>query len=90
MLRDGASFMALVTRPRGGTRSISILFQSRSGSGNTRGPVANSPQKAWASHRRKAAQIPVMSDQDRAGANVDPRADVESPVSKDADGLASE
>jgi len=33
----------------------------------------------------QAAQKPVMYDQDRAGANVDPRADVESPVSKDAD-----
>src|SRR5262249_2641878 len=47
-----ANFIAKVTRPRGGTRSTLILFQSRSGSGSTRGSMAmNSPQ-AKASRRR--------------------------------------
>src|SRR5262252_3321683 len=47
-----ANFIAKVTRPRGGTRSTLILFQSRSGSGSTRGSMAmNSPQ-AEAARRR--------------------------------------
>jgi ERF superfamily len=37
---------------------------------------------------RQTAQMP-MSAQDQASANIDPRADVGSPVSKDADGLAN-
>src|SRR5262249_28720942 len=48
-----ANFIARVTRPRGGTRSTLILFQSRSGSGSTRGSMAmNSPQAEAARRRR--------------------------------------
>ncbi len=48
-----ASFIARVMRPRGGPRSTLILFQSRSGSGSTRGSMAmDSRQQAKASRRR--------------------------------------
>ena len=48
------SFIARATRPRGGARSTLILFQSRSGSGSTRGSMAtNSRQQAKASRRRR-------------------------------------
>jgi hypothetical protein len=40
--------------------------------------------------QRQAAKTPDLSAQDRGSANVDPRADVESSVSEDLDGLASE
>jgi hypothetical protein len=47
------SFIARVTKPRGGARFILILFRSRTGSGSTRGSIANSPQQAKASRRRR-------------------------------------
>jgi hypothetical protein len=48
-----ASCIAVVTRSPGGTRSTSILFQSRSGSGSTLGSMASSPWQAEASCRRR-------------------------------------
>jgi hypothetical protein len=48
-----ASFIARVTRLRGGASSPSILFQSRSSSGSTRGSMAmNSPQAKTSRRRR--------------------------------------
>jgi hypothetical protein len=47
-----ASFIARVTRPHGGARSTLILFQSRSGSGSTRGSRATNSPQATASRRR--------------------------------------
>jgi hypothetical protein len=44
-----ASFIARVTRPRGGARTTLILFQSRSGSGSTRGSMARPPRSMEAS-----------------------------------------
>ena len=44
-----ASFIARVTRPRGGARTTLILFQSRSGSGSTRGSMARPPRSVEAS-----------------------------------------
>jgi hypothetical protein len=38
------SFIAQVTRSHGGEGLTSIRFQSRSGSGSTRGPMADSRQ----------------------------------------------
>src|SRR5260370_15841926 len=47
------SFIATVTKPRGGGRFTLILFQSRSGYGSSPGTIANSPQRAKASRRRR-------------------------------------
>ena len=84
-----ASFIARVTRPRGGARSTSILFQSRSGSGSTRGRMAmNSPQAKALRRRRPHTSWTCQFKIKRVGTTM-PRADVKSAVFKDADPLAS-
>jgi hypothetical protein len=79
---SAASARLIVLTPKADSRASSAAQHTRADGelATTGGGIAPS----------QAAQIPVMSAQDRAGANVDPRVDVESSLSKDADGLASE
>src|SRR5262249_17910711 len=48
-----ASFIATVTRPRGGASSLSILYRSRSSYGSTHGPTALNSHQAKASRHHK-------------------------------------
>src|SRR5215813_13396701 len=84
-----ASFIARVTRPRGGARSTLILFQSRSGSGSTRGSMATDSPPAKAPRRHRLRRNWTSLFKVELGTNDDAHADVGSAVSKDVDSIAS-